>query len=172
VDAQTDLENATDPGAIGELVRSAVHDEFDAVVPHLLTALKRDRAFDALSDRLREAERRLDSRRERPLAVAVLGLLDHVRHLSFDPEAKSVLEAELVRMLAAAGFEEFGTTGERFDPDLHNAIDGRTSGGRGVVSVVHAAGLRSYGEVVVRAKVAVVPPQDSPSPTPTPGPEA
>jgi len=136
-------------------VRRAVRDELDQVMPHLLAALKRDRAFDALAERLRVAERRLEARRERPLAVAVLQVLHRLRHLSFDPVAKTAVDAELVEVLAKAGYEEIGAVGEPFDPARHQALDGASKDGRGVVVELYATGLACFGEVAVPAQVRV-----------------
>jgi molecular chaperone GrpE (heat shock protein) len=145
------------PAGLAEAVRSAVHDEFDQVLHYVVDALRRNNAFDELSDRLRAAERRLEARRERPLVVAVYRLLDHLRHLDFDPEVKEVLAAEIVEMLTAAGFEETGRVGEAYNPALHEAIDGRSNGGRATVSRVDTRGLCSFGDVVFRAKVHISP---------------
>jgi hypothetical protein len=155
----TDPRDEGDPApvALAPLVRSAVRDEFDQVLPHLLAALKRDRAFDDMAKRLRDAEARLDARRERPIAVALLALLHRVRHLQLDPVIQDSLDSELVTILRAAGFEQIGVAGERFDPDRHDALEGRTAGGAGTVDTVFATGLISYGDVVARAQVRVVP---------------
>jgi hypothetical protein len=158
------LDGAAAPGeeparaAIAEAVREAVHDEFDQVLHHVVEALRRNNAFDELSDRLRTAELRLETRRERPLVAAVYRLLDHLRHLVFDRSVKDVLDAEIVKMLTEAGFEETGRTGEAYDPALHEAIGGRSEGGRATVVRVDTRGLSSFGDVVFRAKVQIAPP--------------
>ncbi|MGO9582862.1 MAG: hypothetical protein ACLP36_08650, partial [Acidimicrobiales bacterium] len=56
-----------------------------------------------------------------------------------------------------AGYEETGRVGEDYDPDRHEAIDGRALDGRAVVTKVHTRGLTSFGDVVVRAKVEISP---------------
>lgn len=145
------------PAGVAEAVRAAVHDEFDQVLHHVVEALRRNNAFDELSDRLRTAERRLETRRERPLVSSVYRLLDHLRHLDFDQSVKDALEAEIVRMLHEAGFEETGCVGEAYNPALHEAIGGRSNGGRATVSQVDTRGLTSFGDVVFRAKVHVSP---------------
>jgi len=149
-----------DPADIGEVVRKAVRAEFDEVVPHVVAALKRDRAFDDLQERLRAAERRLDSRRERPVVTALLSLLHRLRHLDFEPDVRSSLDAEIVKILNDAGFEEIGAVGEAFDPARHEPIDGRTSDSNGIVARVYATGLSSFGDIVVRAQVGVTPATD------------
>jgi hypothetical protein len=145
------------PAGVAEAVRTAVHDEFDQVLHHVVEALRRNNAFEELSDRLRASERRLETRRERPLVAAVYRLLDHLRHLDFDQSVKVVLEAEIVQVLNEAGFEETGSVGEAYDPALHEAIGGRSNGGRGTVVKVDTRGLTSFGDVIFRAKVQVSP---------------
>ena len=151
-------EGAALPAGVGETVRAAVRDEFEQVLHYLVEALRRNNAFDELSDRLRTAERRLETRRERPLVAAVYRLLDHLRHLDFDHSVKDVLDAEIVTMLREAGFEETGCVGEVYDPARHEAIGGRSAGGRATVARVDTRGLSSFGDVVFRAKVQITPP--------------
>lgn len=143
------------PVSVADEIRQAVHDELDQVMPYLLRALKRDQAFTALEERLRVAERRLEARRERPVAVALLRVLHRLRHLEFDPDAKAALDQELVGVLAKAGYEEIGAVGEPFDPVRHQALDGATRDGRGSVVELYATGLACSGEVTVPARVRV-----------------
>jgi hypothetical protein len=151
--------------AVAELLSAAVRDELDKVVPHIVAALKRDRAFDALAERLRDAERRLEARRERPIGSALLAFLHRLRHLSLDPMISLSLDAEIVRILHQAGFEELGKVGEPFDPAHHEPLEGRTGNGEGRVAEVYATGLASCGEVVVRAQVRVIPNDERAEPT-------
>jgi hypothetical protein len=143
--------------SLAGLVRAAVREELDEILPHVVVAIKRDRAFDELSDRLSKAERRLEARRERPLAVAVHRHLNRLRHLDFDPAVKDSLEAELVKILRAADFDEIGRVGEEYDPARHDALGGRVIDGKGTVAEVHASGLSSVGDVIIRAQVRVSP---------------
>jgi len=145
------------PVGVAEAVRTAVHAEFDQVLHYVVEALRRNNAFDELSDRLRTAERRLEARRERPLVVAVYRLLDHLRHFDFDQAIKAALEAEIVKMLNDAGFAETGQVGEAYDPVRHEGIDGRVVAGKAKVTKVDVHGLSSFGDVVFRAKVQVAP---------------
>jgi molecular chaperone GrpE len=158
-----------------EAIRAAVRAELDKVVPHVVAALKRDRAFDELTNRLREAERRVEARRERPTGVALLKLLHRLRHLDLDREIRSSLDSEIVGILEMAGFTESGAVGEPFDPDRHEPLDGRLSGGAGTVVEVYATGLASFSDTVVRAQVRVAPrpaaPSSDGSPVRTPGDE-
>jgi hypothetical protein len=142
---------------VAEIVRAAVRDELDSVLPHLVAAIKRDRAFDALAERLHNAEGRLEARRERPIAVALLRFLHRLRHLDFDEILRESFDIEIAEILHAAGFEEFGEVGDPYDPARHEPLEGRTVGGTGTVAEVHASGLSSFGDVIVRAQVRLRP---------------
>jgi hypothetical protein len=145
------------PAGVAEEIRTAVHAEFDPVLHYVADALGRNNAFDELRDRLRTAERRLEARRERPLVGSIYHFLDRLRHLDFDPIVKRDLEADLLRMLYDAGFEETGQVGEAYDPARHEAIDGRAVGGRATVTEIYTRGLTCLGDVVFRARVQVLP---------------
>jgi hypothetical protein len=145
------------PAGITDAIRSAVHAEFDEVLPHVVDALRRDHAFAEINDRLRAAERRIEARRERPVIIGVHRVLDRIRHFEFDRDIKSALEGDIARVLTEAGYEETGRVGEAYDPARHDAIGGRALDGKAVVAVVHTRGLTSFGDVVVRAKVEVSP---------------
>jgi hypothetical protein len=153
------------PAGATEAIRTAVHAEFDAVLPYVVEALRRNNAFDEINDRLRAAERRIEARQERPVIVGVHRVLDRVRHLEFDETVKQALEDDIARLLADAGFVETGEVGEEYDPVCHDAIDGRAMDGKAVVSKVHGYGLTSFGDVVVRAKVEISPGDPIPSAT-------
>jgi hypothetical protein len=140
-----------------ELVGNAVREQLDEVLPHIVTAIRQNHAFDELSTRLSRAERRLETRRERPLVMALHGMLIRLRHLQFDSQVKNSLDAELVQILHDAGFEEIGRVGDEFDLDRYEALSGRTTDGIGTVAEVYAAGLASFGDVIVRAQVEVAP---------------
>jgi hypothetical protein len=161
VTGQAEVESMAVTSGLGGLVRAAVRDELDGILPHVVAAIKRDRAFDELSDRLSNAERLLAARRERPLAVAVHRLLNRLRHLDFDQAVKTSLADELVKILADAGFEETGRVGEDYDPSRHEALSGRATDGMATVTEVDARGLSSFGDVVVRAQVKVAPRTDT-----------
>jgi molecular chaperone GrpE (heat shock protein) len=154
-----DLTEEAVPSAGGteEAIRAAVHAEFDEVLPFVVEALRRNKAFDDINDRLRTAERRLEARRERPVIVGVHHVLDRIRHLDFDQAIKQALDDDLTRVLGEAGYHETGQVGEDFDPARHDAIDGRAIDGKAVVTKVHSYGLISFSDVVVRAKVQISP---------------
>jgi molecular chaperone GrpE (heat shock protein) len=145
---------------VAALVSAAVREEFDVVLPHVLAALKRDRAFDELTNRLSRAERRLEGRQERPLAIAVHKLLNRLRHLDFDAAVKNALEADLVNILHNAGFEEAGKVGDDYDPIRHEALEGKAVDSKAAVVEILATGLESVGDIIVRAQVRIVPRTD------------
>jgi len=82
-------------------------------------------------------------------------VLQRLRHLDFDPEARSALDAELTEVLAQAGYQEIGAVGEPFDPARHQALAGETRDGRGAVVELYATGLACFGQVAVPAQVRV-----------------
>lgn len=136
-------------------VAKAVRDEFDKVLPHVVTALKRHDAVADLSRRLDAAERQLAERERRPVVAGLRRVLSMVRRLEFDPEAKEAIATELERILVSAGYEEFGEVGEAFDPERHEVVEGEAEDGIAVVVALHEPGLEALGDVVVRAKVRV-----------------
>lgn len=136
-------------------VRSAVRSEFDEVLPHVVTALKRHDAAAELARRLDTAEKRLSEREARPLIAGLRRTLSMVRQLDFDQEVKGALVGELERLLVGAGYTEFGEPGEPFDPSRHEAITGEASGGVAVVIEIFEPGVETLGEVVVPARVRV-----------------
>lgn len=145
------------PTDTAESIRTAVHAEFDEVLPYLVEALRRNNAFDEISERLRAAERRIESRQERPVILSLYRVLDRLRHLDFDPAVKQALDEDLGRVLTEAGYQETGQVGEDYDPARHEAIQGRAEDGKALVSKVHSHGLVSFSDVVVRAKVEISP---------------
>jgi hypothetical protein len=162
LNAQEVTEDTGLPAGAAEAIRTAVHAEFDEVLPYVLDALRRNNAFDEISDRLRAAERRIEARQERPVIVGVHRVLDRIRHLEFDLAVKQALADDIVRVLTEAGYQETGHVGEDYDPARHDAIDGRAVDGKAVVTTVHTHGLTAFGDVVVRAKVEISPGADAP----------
>lgn len=160
----TDVNDARDlteepglPAGAAEAIRTAVHAEFDEVLPYVVEALRRNNAFDEINDRLRAAERRIEARQERPVIVGVHRVLDRIRHLEFDRAIKQALADDIARVLTEAGYQETGHVGEDYDPVRHFALDGRAEDGKAVVTTVHTHGLTSFGDVVVQAKVEISP---------------
>jgi molecular chaperone GrpE (heat shock protein) len=145
------------PEGAAEAIQAAVRAEFDAVLPYVLEAVRRNHAFDEISERLREAERRIEARKERPVIIGLHRVLDRIRHLDLDQEIKRALDDDMTHTLAEAGYQETGQVGEDYDPVRHTAIDGRAVNGSAVVARVHTRGLTSFGDVVVQAKVEISP---------------
>lgn len=158
----TDAGQSGLPADVSDAIRAAVHAELDEVVPHVIEALRRNNAFDEINDRLRTAERRIQARQERPVIIGVHQVLDRIRHLDFDPVVKQALEDDLTAVLTEAGYAETARPGEDYDPARHDAIDGRALDGKAVITKVHAHGLDSFGDVVIRAKVEISPEQSPP----------
>jgi hypothetical protein len=159
-EAEAEARSAAPEGlalGVAEAIRAAVHVEFEPILPHLVHALDRNRAFDSLDDRLRTAERRIAARQERPLVVAVHSLLGRVRRFDFDQAVKSAIETDIVRILTDAGYQETGRVGEAYDPARHEAIEGQAIDGTAWVAKVHTRGLSCLDDVMIRAKVQVVP---------------
>jgi molecular chaperone GrpE (heat shock protein) len=133
-----------------------VRHELDQVLPHVVTALKRDDGVAELRRRLDLAEKRLIDREQRPLVSGLRRVLGMVRRLDVEPEeAKEAIASELERVLVGAGYQEFGEVGETFDPLRHEVIDGEAGEGAAVIVELHEPGLETLGEVVARATVAV-----------------
>jgi hypothetical protein len=142
-------------GEIESGLPEAVRHEFDQVVPHVVAALKRQDGVAELRRRLDLAEKRLAEREQRPLIGGLRRVLTQVRNLDFEPKAKEAITMELERLLSGAGYQEFGETGEPFDPGRHEALAGEAPEGSATVVAVLEPGLETLGETVVRAKVRV-----------------
>jgi hypothetical protein len=139
----------------GDGLPAAVRHEFDQVLPHIVTALKRQDGVAELSRRLDVAEKQLAAREQRPLVASLKRVLTKVRGLDFEPDAKETITMELEQLLIGAGYVEFGEVGEPFDPERHEAIGGEAPEGSPVVVVLRDLGLETLGEIVVRARVEV-----------------
>lgn len=156
----------TDLAALGEQV-AALRRDVDTMLPHVVSALTRDEAHEALVARLDAAERRLEARSVQPLALAVARLLHDVRRLDrrdlkSAPQHLQHVEDELSSILRRHGFEEFGAVGEPFHQHRHLALSGRVAeDGGGVVADVVTRGLAFGEDVVTRAEVRVRPIDDT-----------
>lgn len=153
-DAPEQTPDAPEQGSADQLAE-AIRQELDQVLPHVVTALKRNDGVAELRQRLDSAEKRLADREQRPLVGGVRRVLGIVRRLDFEPDAKEAIASELERLLVGAGYQEFGEVGETFDPQRHEVVDGEAGDGSAVVVELHEPGLETLGEVVARAKVTV-----------------
>jgi hypothetical protein len=142
-------------GDTAQLIRGALRDELDAVLPHVVNALKRQDAVTALNQRLDVAEKRLGERQKRPLIAGLRRVLTTVRRLEFDHHAKAAILADLEGLLVGAGYTEFGEVGEAFDPHRHDVLSGDAPAGGAVVLEVLEPGLETLGEIVVPARVRI-----------------
>ena len=136
-------------------VRTALHEELDQVIPHVIGALKRNDAVADLARRLDDAERRLSSRDSRPMISRIYRLLGLVRRFDLPDDVRTALTAELEDVLRGAGYTEFGAVGEQFDPARHEALSGAAEAGSATVAEVYEPGLETLGEVVVAARVRI-----------------
>jgi len=135
---------------VAELAR-----DFDSVLPHLVAALDRDKAFDEISERLRRAEASAAVGMNWVLINGIHKLLSDTRRLDLDPRFRSAFVRDLSGLLRSVGVTEFGRRGEEFDADRHEAVQAVGDGQRFLVATVHASGLERAGAVLKRAKVTV-----------------
>jgi hypothetical protein len=152
-DASGDEAAGSEP--VEAIIRGAVRAEFDEVIPHVVTALKRHDAVSELAARLDRAEKQLAERGQRPIVASVRRVLIMTRRLDFDAEYKDAIVAELERVLVGAGYTEFGEVGEPFDPARHEPLAGEARHGPAVVQEVFEPGLEALGLVVAPARVRV-----------------
>ncbi|MBW3606267.1 MAG: nucleotide exchange factor GrpE [Actinobacteria bacterium] len=142
----------------------ALRSEFERFYPLATQALARNEAHRTLAERLDSAERRLEGRAVQPIALALAQLLRDVRRFDRqDPdralEHLAHVEDELAAILTRHGLREFGEAGDVFDQQAHRPLRGHVGDdGQGVVSEVHARGLAFGDDIVVKADVAVLPP--------------
>jgi hypothetical protein len=120
-----------------------------AAVAPLLT--KQYRETDA---RMRVLETRLRNRQERPLIIRMANLLSDVRRIESGEDVKIHVEETVLDVLTGAGYQEFGTERDQFDPDFHEPMSG-SAGRESVVTRVYRRGLACYGDVIIKAKVDV-----------------
>lgn len=155
--------SAPDPSALGALVASLAA-ERDRL---------RDQLLRAIAD-LRNVQRRAQQEREEmskraaeDLVVRLLPVLDNLERAIQAAEAGAGLEAllegvkatdtQLRAILGAVQLERIPTVGERFDPEVHEAILTDVSDDHADETVVEeiAAGYRLAGKVIRPARVRV-----------------
>jgi hypothetical protein len=147
----------TDPAAALERLSEAqdlLRQDFErlaAAVMPLLTKQYRD-----TEGRMRVLETRLRNRQERPLIVRMANLLADVRRLGSAEDVRVHVEEAMIEALTSVGYQEMGSAGDQFDPDLHEPVSGSV-GRAGIVTHVHRRGLACYGDVIIKAKVDVEP---------------
>ncbi|MCZ2817271.1 hypothetical protein [Modestobacter sp. VKM Ac-2984] len=119
---------------------SGLKADVDSILPSLVTALKRDRAFDEVQAQLRSAQRVAEAWREWPLVLTVHEAVLHLRRL--DDDGHRWLEEHLLQGLAGSGVEEFGFPGEEVALDHVEVVAATGTGPRPVVVETHRPGLR------------------------------
>ena len=116
--------------------------------------------------RMRVLETRLRNRQERPLIIRMANLLSDVRRIESGEDVKLHAEEALLDILTSAGYQEFGSVGDQFNPGFHEPMSG-SAGRESVVTRVYRRGLACYGDVIIKAKVdveAVLEPGAEPEP--------
>jgi hypothetical protein len=119
------------------------------------------RQYQETQERVRVLETRVRNRQERPLIIRIANLLAEVRRLESADDIKAHVEESLFDALTSLGYQEMGSVGDQFDPAFHQAIAG-SLGKTGKVGRVYNRGLSCYGDVIIKARVEVVP--DPPEP--------
>jgi molecular chaperone GrpE len=159
--ARTEAEVSED--ATVAAVRAMLREELDQVVPHVVSALKRNDGVAELARRLDAADRKLAQRDQRPVIARLHRLLGLVRRTELPDDVHEMLVRELVEMLEGLGYTEFGDVGEPFDPARHEPLDGAAGDGVATVVEIYEPGLEALGEVVVLARVRVGTDQQAPT---------
>ncbi len=114
------------------------------------------RTYEQTQARVRALEKKVLSRQERPTINRLHELSCSVQRLSEAADAKTHLEEALLDLMSSLGYEHFGRVGDAFEDTRHEVV-AAVEGADPTVSIVHAPGLESFGDVVVRARVEVAP---------------
>jgi hypothetical protein len=134
---------------------AAMRGDLERIAAHLIPLLS-DR-HRATEDRARQLEQRLQSRQERPVAVRLGELLVHLQRVTEPAHARTLALESVEDILHQLGYEQFGEIGLEYDERLHEAVEGTTGANGTVVVKVHANGLMSFGDIIVRARVTTGP---------------
>lgn len=154
-DEQVRAIDPPDEAVLAERISEVIRGELDQVVPHVVTALRRHDGVAELARRLDVAEKRLADRDARPMVSRLYRLLGVVQRLEMDGAVRDTLEAEIGGILTGAGYETFGAVGEAFRSEEHEVLEGSAESGDAQIVEVYEPGLKTLGEVVVRARVRV-----------------
>lgn len=151
-----DTSPATDP-ALGQITAevSAIRADIERVAAHLVPLL--DTQYRRTENQIRELERTVLHRQERPVAVRLGHLLADLHRLTDARDARAHAIEGIEDVLFQMGYEQFGEIDEPFDDTRHEAVAGSGAGGNAAIAEVFTKGLWSFGDVVVRARVSVRP---------------
>jgi molecular chaperone GrpE len=141
---------------IGELEETArERDEY------LALAQRTQADFENYRKRVARDAAAAESRGTARLAKEILPALDNLARAldadTLDPEGLSLVRSEFTAALERLGIEEFSPEGERFDPNLHEAMAQQPVDGAepGTVVEVYQRGYRLDGNVLRPARVVV-----------------
>lgn len=144
------------PGALDHLseAQDLLRQDFERLAAALMPLLTKQ--YQDTERRMRVLETRLRNRQERPLIIRMASLLADVRRLESADDIKEHVQDTMLDALTKAGYQEFGSAGDRFDLAFHEPVSG-SMGRAAIVTHVHCRGLACYGDVIIKAKVDVAP---------------
>jgi len=144
------------PGALERLgdAQDLLRKDFEKLAGHLGPLLAKQ--YQDTERRMRVLETRLRNRQERPLIILMANLLADVRRLDSAEDISEHVQDALLGALTRAGYQEFGSAGDTFDPVFHEPVSG-SMGRSAIVTQVHCRGLACYGDVIIKARVDVAP---------------
>lgn len=119
---------------------ASIKRDFDDILPSLLVALKREKAFEEVQRQLREAQSVAAAWRDWPLIEVVHEAIIHLRALPC-ADHDSVVR-DLINGLARVGVVEFGLPGEQIRPEDVEIVACTGDGVSIVVTDTHRPGLR------------------------------
>lgn len=140
--------------SLEELVRSLQHD-IEQILPAVLSALKRDRAFEELQHQLRQAQGALAAWQDLPLIVSIHDALLQMRQQGLSSDWLW-MEQMLLDALDRVGVTEFGFPGEVVEPETVEITSASGEGAKLRVVTTHRPGLRKQHLPLRRPIVDVV----------------
>lgn len=151
------------PGGAEEAPSSEEADTGSAEVAELTAALQRERAQFANYKRRTEEEKQGRVAYGKQILIdkllPVLDDLDRAReHGDLEGGPLKGVADKLIATLDAEGLTKFGTPGDLFDPELHEAVQNDGSGAEPVIGAVYRSGYRLGDKVIRTAMVTVTDP--------------
>ena len=152
------------PGGAEEAPSSEEADTGSAEVAELTAALQRERAQFANYKRRTEEEKQGRVAYGKQILIdkllPVLDDLDRAReHGDLEGGPLKGVADKLIATLDAEGLTKFGTPGDVFDPELHEAVQNDGSGAEPVLGAVYRSGYRLGDKVIRTAMVTVTDPE-------------